>query len=129
MRPAPILVALSALVACTQPEAPHQQLQGSWRLEAAHRPLEPATLTLVEFGPTILGQATLVALDPVSPGVPSVSVTGIYSPPTASLDIRIDTTVIAHYTATLDRPGHMGGVIAFTDAAGGGTDTIAHIRP
>jgi hypothetical protein len=130
MHRAPVLVTLVALVACAEPVAPNQEIQGSWVLAGApHRALEPGTLTLYQIGRVIFGQATLVGLDPVSPGVPTVSVAGDYSPPTASLAIRIDTTLIANLLATVDQPDHMGAVLTFTDAVGGGTDTISYIRP
>jgi hypothetical protein len=127
-RSAPVGVAVAMLVACGQPVAPEQVLQGSWSIVAAHRALEPATMDLEQHSSIILGPAALVALDPVSPGVPTVSVAGFYSSPTLTLDIRIDAAVVAQYHATLDRRGHLEGVITFSDAVGGGSDTVSYLR-
>lgn len=128
MRGFPFLVILVAAVGCSQPEAPSQGLDGTWTLEAAHRALEPATLTLSQLGAKVSGSATVPGLDPVGGGLPVVSVAGSFSSPAASLEIETATGYAVHLTATSDGVGHLVGVLTFSGALGGGSDTVAYVR-
>jgi hypothetical protein len=123
-----VLLALVATAACTPPEDPSRVVEGAWTLEGSPRPLVPATLTLRQLGGVLLGSATIAGLDPVGPGQPVVTVAGSFSSPTVSLDLAIGNDTAAHYAATLDGVGHLAGVWTFSDALGGGADTVSYIR-
>jgi hypothetical protein len=128
MRSAPLLLALLAMAACSQPEEPTQGLAGEWIVESGTQALVPSILTLDEFGAKVFGEATIPGLDPIGPNEPVVSVSGSFTSPAAALDIRIGTGPFAHLAATLDRPDHLVGVLTFDAMLGGGVDTLSYLR-
>lgn len=107
---------------------PSQILPGSWTLESSHLALEPQSLTLRQFGPTVTGEAFIPGVDPIGPGQPVVSVTGLYVPPMVTLDIRIGTVPFGHYQANLDSANRLVGVFTLSTALGGGAVTLAYDR-
>ena len=129
MRPAPLLFALLATVACSQPMEPTQPLAGAWTLESSPQSLVPGTIALDELGAKVYGKATIAGMDPVGPNQPVVSVTGSFSSPEAVLDIRIGTGPFAHFAATLDRADHLVGVLTYDATLGGGSVTVSYVRP
>jgi len=128
MRAFAVVPVLLVAAACTQPAEPTSDLAGNWVLEGTTRPLAPATLTLKEFGRTVVGNAVISGLDPIGPGQPVVSVSGAFSAPAATLEITVGTGKFARYAATLDSPDHLVGVLTFDASIGGDTVTLAYVR-
>jgi len=128
MRAFAVVPALLIAAACTQPAEPAQDLAGNWVLEGTTRPLAPATLTLKEFGRTVVGNAAISGLDPIGPGRPVVSVSGQFTAPAADLEIMVDAGKFARYAGTLDGPDHLVGVLTLDASIGGDTVTLAYVR-
>jgi hypothetical protein len=128
MRPFLSVIALLLAVGCTSAEGPSPVLQGSWRLSAAHRALEPAILSLRQFGLRIGGEATVPGLDPVATQSSVISVLGSYSPPAVTLEVASGSGYSVSYRATLEAVDRLVGVLTFSDALGGGSDTVSYVR-
>src|SRR6266487_2542369 len=128
MRLSVSLFICAILFGCSSNVAPHQPLDGFWRLAAPHHPLDPRTLTLTQRDSTVTGTCRALGVD-----VPiSVVVSGAASLPLVVLTFRYDHlangTDTARYTAVLESDGRLVGQVVYDSAFGGRTDSLTFVK-
>jgi hypothetical protein len=123
MRRLVVWLAGAALLGCSTPAAAPQTLDGVWRLETVHSPLDPHTLTLSQHDGTVTGTGTAMGVDvPVA-----VTVTGTVSLPAVALTFDYGDGV-ARYTATLQSGGRLVGQAVYDPTFGGVADSLTFAK-
>jgi len=128
MRLSVCLSICAILLGCGILAGPHQPLDGVWRLEAPHYPLDPRTLTLTQRDSTVTGTGRALGVDVPIP----VVITGVATLPLVVLTFRYDGlangTDTARYTAVLESDGRLVGHVVYDSAFGGRADSLTFVK-
>jgi hypothetical protein len=112
-----------ALIACSDPLASRELLDGVWTLESSQSPLDPRVLTLVQHGSTVDGSGNAMGVDAPVPLTVRGAITG--SRVVLVFHFTNGSELTAEYSATVfDR--RLTGMAVFHDGAG--SHPLAYIR-